>query len=260
MRWSLVVLKKAIFSSEFSSPFLKKHSQAVQQLPRAAPQIAAGSLPRRRLTRRLSHTVLCCEPPEKAAVTAAQACSYKMATCEWTWANQTKAILPLFLYMWRRGVWIPPAIPRPTCCLPSDRAAVEAQMLHTVSSSKESGKPPCPATYLSGPHLSAGTEAAEGLSWQAYSQLRVFIISGWKIPTILHFSVPITCTGMQHGQMLTFCKFWQKSLHSPPPSNSNQQLLISTENFWKFSYMAYGMALQQTWVLTAERHIAPFYH
>lgn len=37
-RWSLVVLRKAIFSREFSSPFLKKHSQAVQQLPCAAPQ------------------------------------------------------------------------------------------------------------------------------------------------------------------------------------------------------------------------------
>lgn len=44
--------------------------------------------------------------------------------------------------------------------------------------------------------------------------------------TILHFSVPTTRTGIQCGQT-------EKSLRSPPPSNSNQQLLNSTEDFLK---------------------------
>lgn len=163
-RWSLVVLRKAIFSREFSSPFLKKHSQAVQQLPCAAPQTAAGSLPRRRLMRRLSHTVLCCESPEKAAVTAAQACSPKMATCEWTWANQ-RQFFPYLCTCKGEGCEYPlpsPSLPvacpvaallwKPKCCT-----------LYHPQRSQESHlvQPPTCLVLL----ICLLRQAGEGLSW-----------------------------------------------------------------------------------------------
>lgn len=105
MSWRLVVLRKAIFSSEFSGPFLKKHSQAVHQLPCAAPPTAAGSLLRWHPMRRLGHTVRCCAPPEKAADTAGQACSRELATCEWTLGKPNKSgSSPISVHVKERGV------------------------------------------------------------------------------------------------------------------------------------------------------------
>lgn len=107
MRWRLVVLRKAIFSGEFSSPLLKKHSQAVQELPCAAPHMAAGSLLRWQ-RQGDSPTVLCCEPSEKAAATAEQVCSHRMAPCEWTLGTPNKShSSPLSVHVKESGVNTP---------------------------------------------------------------------------------------------------------------------------------------------------------
>lgn len=117
MRWSLVVLRKAIFQVNSVVISLKSTVRLVQQLPCAAPQIAAGSLLSRHPKRRLSHTVLCCKPPEKATVTEHRPAAVKWLPVNEPWANQTKAILPLLCACKEEGCeYFLPSLGLPVAC------------------------------------------------------------------------------------------------------------------------------------------------
>lgn len=96
--------------------------------------MAAGSLPRRHPTRRVGHTVLSCEPQRR----------HKFI-CEWTLGKPNESnTSPIPVHVKERAVNTL-CHPQPTCHLPSGNAAVEAHVLHALSSSKQSGKPFLPS-------------------------------------------------------------------------------------------------------------------
>lgn len=78
MRWRLVVLRKDLFQVNSVVISLKSTARLSSSCSSHGSWVPAEVT----FDEKTQPQVLCCEPPEKDAVTAEQACSCKMATCE----------------------------------------------------------------------------------------------------------------------------------------------------------------------------------